>query len=236
MQLEPTEGPFESEVFAAVWNARPAIAADLVLNLGTLSTKAIEAVRDVYWSTLTGRPLASDRRLGRFQFVRRNRIIRFQERELARWQPLSARVWHSAAELSVGPVQEEVMRSPDSMWSVLAPNVGSRIHHEPGGRKDLWDASVHYDPGLLELAVLREVRQVWEDILPAERPSGSGPQIVWAGLGSESPVILPQVYGFTDVEHIELSGVYLAGGLTFLVSADQDVLASAANSQLANAA
>jgi hypothetical protein len=95
VQLNQGEGPFETEVFAAVWNARPALGADLLLNIGTVSTKAIEAVRDVYWSTLAGQPLASDRRLGRFQFFRRHRIIRFQERELTRWQPLSARVWRT---------------------------------------------------------------------------------------------------------------------------------------------
>jgi hypothetical protein len=122
------------------------------------------------------------------------------------------------------------------MWSVLAPGVVSRIYHEPGGRKDLWDAPVHYDPGPLDLAALREVREVWEDILPAEGPSGAGSRIVWTGLGSDYPVIPAQVYGFTEVQRIEFSGVYLSGDRTFLTAADQGVLVSAANSELANAA
>ena len=93
-----TEGPFDTDVFAGVWNTLPMLVSDLGLKLGVLSTAASEAVRDVYWASINDKHLSTDQRLGRFQWLRRGRILRFQENELARWRPLSARVWEENTE------------------------------------------------------------------------------------------------------------------------------------------
>src|SRR6266545_7120268 len=51
VRLEAQESGFGEPRFAAVWNARPLLYADLGIQLGTLSEEATVAVRDAYWAS-----------------------------------------------------------------------------------------------------------------------------------------------------------------------------------------
>ena len=78
--------------YAAIWNARPALEADLLFRLGQLSEDATVAVRDVYWASLNERPLGKSARLGRRIKSADEPAARFQAQELDRWEPVSGRV------------------------------------------------------------------------------------------------------------------------------------------------
>jgi len=78
--------------YTAIWNARPALEADLLFRLGQLSEDATVAVRDVYWASLNERPLGKSARLGRRIKSADEPAARFQAQELDRWEPVSGRV------------------------------------------------------------------------------------------------------------------------------------------------
>ncbi|HEX9728601.1 MAG TPA: hypothetical protein VGA37_08860 [Gemmatimonadales bacterium] len=167
VEIATSESPFDNRRYVGVWNARPCLASDLELKLGTLSTSASEAVRDVYWADLNGERLGTDPRLGRFEFLRRRRIVRFQEGELGRWQPLSAKVWHDAASLPAMP-EIPLLETPQFGWDVLASRIRARVRHDAGGGPAWWGQQ-DQGTGEFEVLTLREVGGIWEDILPANR-------------------------------------------------------------------
>lgn len=127
--IDPPEGPFDTTTFAAVWNARPMLASDFGLSLGLLASPALEAVKDVYWATLNDHSLKQDRRLGRFQFLRRKRIIRFQEDELSRWAPLSGRVWDDDPEPVTPQQTAESAEEIADHWQLIHDRVVGNVYY-----------------------------------------------------------------------------------------------------------
>src|SRR6184192_58465 len=100
VRLETSETGLGEARFAAIWNARPLLKADLGLQLGTLTEEATIAVRDVYWASLNERPLGLSPRLGKPIKSAKDAAAQFQARELERWEPLSGRVFAPVSETS----------------------------------------------------------------------------------------------------------------------------------------
>lgn len=100
VRLESSETGLDEPRFAAIWNARPLLEADLGLQFGTLTEQATIAVRDAYWASLNERPLGVNPRLGRSVGSAKEPAAQFQARELERWEPLSGRVFAPASEAS----------------------------------------------------------------------------------------------------------------------------------------
>jgi len=99
VRLEERETGLEAPRFAAIWNARPMLEADLGLQLGGLSQDATTAVLDVYWASLNDRPLGRNPRLGKPIRKAADPTARFQAAELERWEPLSGRVFEQPLEV-----------------------------------------------------------------------------------------------------------------------------------------
>ena len=95
VRLEAKETDLAETRFAAVWNARPLLEADLALPMGELTEDATVAVRDEYWASLNERPLGPDPRLGRPIRSNREPAAQFQAREMERWETLSGRVFEA---------------------------------------------------------------------------------------------------------------------------------------------
>ncbi len=93
VRLEAEETGLAELRFAATWNARPVLDADLALQLGTLNEEATVAVRDAYWASLNDRPLGKSKRLGRPIRGAEESGATFQRQELQRWEPLSGRAF-----------------------------------------------------------------------------------------------------------------------------------------------
>jgi len=100
VRLETSETGLEEPRFAAIWNARPILEADLALQVGMLTEEATIAVRDSYWASLNERPLGANPRLGRAVKSKKDPAAQFQARELERWEPFSGRVFSTPSEAS----------------------------------------------------------------------------------------------------------------------------------------
>jgi hypothetical protein len=100
VRLEASETGLEEPRFAAIWNARPILEADLALQVGTLTEEATIAVRDSYWASLNERPLGVNPRLGRVVKSVKDPAAQFQARELEKWEPFSGRVFSMPSEAS----------------------------------------------------------------------------------------------------------------------------------------
>lgn len=168
VKVGASESPFNRKTFAAVWNARPILASDLELNLGLLSTPAIEAVRDVYWTSLNGEVLGKDRRLGKLQILRRRRIIRFQELELRRWLGVSARVWKQSQRrpLTNAPLNWEF--DLNNAWLKCGNAIEARVHADIDRVHELWSAVGTSYTLRATMRELREVRDISDNLLPTE--------------------------------------------------------------------
>lgn len=157
VEISPAESPFDETTFAAVWNARPLLATELGLNHGVVATPALDAVKDVYWATLNERPLKGDRRLGRFQFLRRQRILKFQHQELERWDAASKQVWEVGAQATSSPKEaahsQEV--SEQRYWGAMYDFVTATIS----------EGTDRECAGTVPLDRLRIVTQIKDDIL-----------------------------------------------------------------------
>jgi len=100
VHLEASETGLGEPRFAAIWNARPLLEADLALQVGTLTEETTIAVRDAYWASLNERTLGANSRLGRPVKSANDPAAQFQARELERWEPLSGRVFAPRSEAS----------------------------------------------------------------------------------------------------------------------------------------
>src|SRR5882672_8773494 len=81
VRLEAAETGLGEPRFAAIWNARPLLDADLGLQLATLTEEATIAVRDAYWASLNERPLGASPRLGKPIKSAADSAAKFQARE-----------------------------------------------------------------------------------------------------------------------------------------------------------
>jgi hypothetical protein len=166
VEIVVEEGPFDRRMFASVWNARPVLTSDLELNLGVLSTSAIEAIRDVYWTTLNGERLGNDKRLGKFQLLRRGRIVRFQEAELRRWRVLSGRVWqHEPALNAMAPGWKTDL---EESWSQFGAEINVITHEAVEGTPEFWSSLTTSWKSSIAVKELREVREISDGILPSQ--------------------------------------------------------------------
>lgn len=95
VRLDPVDTGLPDVCYAAIWNARPALAEDLALQVGLVASAATSELRDVYWSSLNEERIRSAR-LGRRVTSDRDPALRFQLEELKRWAPLSGRVLERA--------------------------------------------------------------------------------------------------------------------------------------------
>lgn len=94
--LHPSETGLGGARYAAIWNARPILEADLGLELGTLPTDVTELVKDFYWASINERKIGKHERLGKDVDSANDPAARFQASELERWEPLSGRVFMEA--------------------------------------------------------------------------------------------------------------------------------------------
>lgn len=118
VKLEPEETGLGEVRFAAIWNARPVLAADLLFEIGNLGEEATIAVRDVYWASLNEQPLASNPRLGREIQSTKDPAAQFQAGELEKWQTVSGRVFDPTADFSAS-----VRFSMGEMWDLSHTDV-----------------------------------------------------------------------------------------------------------------
>lgn len=93
VRLDAGETQLDGPRYAAIWNARPVLEADLAFQVSQLTEEAIVAVRDAYWASLNERPLGRSPRLGRPIKSAADPAAQFQTRELKRWQQVSGRVF-----------------------------------------------------------------------------------------------------------------------------------------------
>lgn len=98
--LTPEETGLSDVSYAALWNARPVLEADLGLQLGALPREVAELLRDFYWASINEKRVGKHERLGKEIRSADELAARFQARELERWEPLSGRVFLEA--LSAG--------------------------------------------------------------------------------------------------------------------------------------
>lgn len=104
VRLTDRETGLDGDRFAAIWNARPILEADLGLQLGELSQEACTAVKDVYWASLNERTLGRHPRLGKRIRSARDPAAQFQAAELERWQPFTGRVFEPPLDASASVV------------------------------------------------------------------------------------------------------------------------------------
>lgn len=100
VRLKPAETGLKKRVYAAIWNARPILDADLLFPAGQLTEEATVAVRDAYWASLNERDLGKSERLGRPIRSAADPAAEFQTRELKRWQRVSGRALASPPGIS----------------------------------------------------------------------------------------------------------------------------------------
>lgn len=163
VRLEPPETGLNEQRFAAIWNARPLLEADLGLQVGTLTEDATIAVRDAYWASLNERPLGASPRLGRPIDSAKDPAARFQAGELERWEPLSGRAFAPAFELSACTqfsIGDVWTLTPDEL-EVLSNeieategNIGPTQLEAVGQNKALLTATVSFWPGSRQQADL----------------------------------------------------------------------------------
>lgn len=103
VRLEASETGLYGVRFAAIWNARPVLREDLVLQLGMVPSEAASVLRDVYWASVNEARLGGPR-LGKRIRSARERVAAFQESELNRWAGLSGRVMSSLHRVSASPL------------------------------------------------------------------------------------------------------------------------------------
>src|SRR3989449_1538925 len=152
VRLEAAETGLGEPRFAAIWNARPLLEADLGLQFGTLTEQATIAVRDAYWASLNERPLGVNPRLGRSVGSAKEPAAQFQARELERWEPLSGRVFAPVSETSA-----TAWYSIANAWTLTAENwkaieetdglLGSTRLEAVGKNKALFTTTVSFWPG-----------------------------------------------------------------------------------------
>ena len=150
IRLEGDETGLSEARFAATWNARPILDADLALQLGTLNEEATVAVRDAYWASLNDRPLGKSKRLGRAIRGVEDPAATFQRQELLRWEPLSGRAFDAPEPSSVlvtarcGDVWTMTLHGIDILSREMASSelfVGS-THIEGIGERKAWLESI----------------------------------------------------------------------------------------------
>jgi hypothetical protein len=94
--LSTTETGLDGDRYAAIWNARPILEADLGIELGTVQREVTELLKDFYWASVNDRDVGHHDRLGKEIRSPAEAGARFQARELERWEPLSGRVFMQA--------------------------------------------------------------------------------------------------------------------------------------------
>lgn len=144
VRLEAAETGLGEPRFAAIWNARPLLADDLVYQIGQLTDEATVVVRDAYWASLNERPLGKNPRLGKAIRAASEPAAQFQARELERWEPTSGRVYSAPLSASgsarfvfcrhwsltpqdIEALGDEIEESEKLVGRVLLEGVGARM-------------------------------------------------------------------------------------------------------------
>jgi len=156
VRLEAVETGMGEPRFAAIWNARPLLEADLGLQIGTLTEEATIAVRDAYWASLNERTLGANPRLGQPVKSARDPAALFQARELERWEPLSGRVFAPTSQasattrFSIGDIWTLTPEDVDGLSKAMNATeslLGATRLEAVGKNKALFTTTVSFWPG-----------------------------------------------------------------------------------------